>query len=214
MGIREYLTEGEFAECEINALNESSLSRVWKQTQKHESGTISAYRSAKECGEGERYTKVENKKRNDILASKLKSMGYGITKVKGIYIENYGSDNETPVKEESFLVIDLDDKGILKRDLIKLGEMFEQDSITFSKPSGEYYLISTNRCPNGYPGFGRIGVEEKLGKSMFGKKGEFYSRVNGRPFVFESIQNRIMTLLDHTPTEIRSVKHFSEQKVE
>lgn len=214
MGIREYLIEGEFAECEINALNESSLSRVWRQTQEHDSGTISAYRSAKECGEGEKYAKVENKKRNNILASKLKIMGYGITKVKGTYIENYGSDNEIPVKEESFLVVDINDKGSLKRDLVELGDMFEQDSITFSKPSGEYYLISTNRCSNGYPGFGRIGVEKKLGKSMFGEKGQFYSMVNGRPFIFESIQNRIRTIVDHTPTEMLSVIYFSIQKVE
>lgn len=204
----------EFAKCEINALNESSLSRVWRQTQEHDSGTISAYRDARDCGEGVKYTKAEKQKRNSILESKLQTMGYGITKIKGTYIENYGSDNEVPVKEESFLVIDLKDKGTLKMDLMTLGTMFEQDSITYSKASGEYYIISTNECSKGYPGFGRIGVEKKLGKSMFGKKGEFYSRVNGRPFIFESVQNRIRTVLDHTPTEMRSVKHFSEQKVE
>jgi len=214
MGIREHLIGEEFARCDINALNESSLSRVWRQTQEHDSGTISAYRDARDCGDGVKYTKSEKQKRNNILASRLERMGYGITKIKGTYIENYGSDNEVPVKEESFLVIDLKDKGTLKNDLISLGTEFDQDSITYSKSSGEYYIISTNECPNGYPGNGRIGVENKLGKSMFGKKGEFYSKVNGRPFVFESIQNRIRTILDHTPTEMRSVRHFSEQKVE
>lgn len=214
MGIREYLTSDEFAKCEIIVTNESSLSRVWRQTQEHDSGTISAYRSARDCGDGEKYTKSEKDRRNNILSAKLKSMGYGITKIKGTYIENYGSDNEIPVKEESFLVVDLSDKGTLKADLMKLGEMFEQDFITYNKKSGEYYLISTNRCPNGYPGFGKIGVEDRLGSSMFGEKGKFYSRVNGRPFIFESIQNRLTEILDHTPTEIRSVKHFSVQKVE
>ena len=210
MKLREYLTEKEFAECEINSINESSLSRVWQQTQEHDSGTITAYRSARDCGEGKPYTKQENKKRNEILRSKLLNLGYGITKIKGTYIENYGSDNEIHVKEESYLVIDIKNSKKLKRDLMRLGEEFEQDSITYSKPSGEYYLIGTNKCPNGYPGYHR---EEKLGKSMFGKSGEFYSRVNGRPFVFESIQNRIREMFDHTPTEIRSVKYFSEQKV-
>lgn len=214
MGIRDYLIEEDFAKSEMIDVNESSLSRVWRQTQEHDSGTISAYRNARDCGDGVKYTNTEKNQRNTILASKLKAMGYGITKVKGTYIENYGSDNEIPVKEESFLVVDLKDGGTLKQDLMKLGEMFEQDSITYSKASGEYYLISTNRCPNGYPGFGKIGVEVKLGKSMFGKKGEFYSKVNGRPFIFESIQNRLAILLDHTPTEIRSIKCFSEQKVE
>ena len=214
MGIREHLISEEFAKCEVNALNESSLSRVWRQTQKHDSGTISAYRDARECGEGVKYTKAEKQKRNIQLEAKLEKMGYGITKIKGTFIENYGSENEIPVKEESFLVLDLKDKGTLKKDLMTLGTMFDQDSITYSKASGEYYIVSTNECPNGYPGNGRIGVEKKLGKSMFGKKGEFYSRVNGRPFVFESIQNRINTILDHTPTEMRSVRHFYESEVE
>lgn len=211
MNIRDYLLDDEFAKCEPNAVNESSLSRIWKQTQKYDSGTISAFRDARECGDGVKYTKSENKKRNSILESKLLSMGYGITKIKGVYIENYGSDNEKHVNEESFLVVDIENKGTLKKDMMILGEKFEQDSITYSKPSGEYIIISTNECPNGYPGFGKIGVEKKLGKSMFGKKGEFYSRVNGRPFVFESIQNRLRLLSEYPPTQIRSIKHLSEQ---
>ena len=47
-------------------------------------------------------------------------MGYGITKVSGIYIENYGSDNEIKIKEESFIVFDIKNKKQLKTDLIKL----------------------------------------------------------------------------------------------
>jgi hypothetical protein len=206
MAIREYLTEGDFAKCEVNALNESSLSRVWKHATEHETGTITAFRYAKECGEGEKYTKSENKKRNVALKAKLMALGYGVTSIAGTYIENFKSDNEIEVKEDSFLVVDLKDAGNLKKDLVKLGTMFEQDSITFSKPSGEYVLISTNKCPKGYPGEGRIGVEVKLGKPLFGKKGEFHSKVNGRPFVFESIKNRLIKLTDYPPTEIRSFK--------
>ncbi len=209
--LREYFSENQYASCEINAVNESSLSRVWSQTQEFDSGTISAYRDARECGEGKKYTKAEKQKRNGVLLSKLMTEGYGVTKIKGVYIENYKSDNEVPVKEESFMVVDIKNKGTLKKDLIRFGEMFEQDSVTYSKPSGEYYLISSNKCSKGYPGFGKVGVEEKLGKSMFGKKGEFYSRVNGRPFVFESIQNRLRILTDYPPTEIRSLKMLGDQ---
>jgi hypothetical protein len=209
MGIKEYLTE-EYAECEANALNESSLSRVWKHATEHETGTITAFRYAKECGEGEKYAKSENLKRNAALKAKLMSQGYGITSIAGTYIENFKSDNEIEVKEASFLVVDLKDTGNLKKTLIKLGTMFEQDSITFSLPSGEYYLISTNKCPKGYPGEGRIGVEVKLGKPLFGKKGEFHSKVNGRPFVFESIKNNVEKLSDHPPTEIRSIVYIDQ----
>jgi len=189
----------------VRNVNESSLSRVWNQVKKHDSGTITAYRYASECNTGIVYNKSDNKKRNEILFAKLAKLGYGITKLKGVYIENYKSDNEKQVKEESFLVIDIKDKGNLKKDLIKLGEEFEQDSITYSKPNGEYYLISTNTCKNGYPGKGKIGVEIKLGESFFGKKGEFFSKVNGRPFVFEFCENIIYDITKDYPTHIRSM---------
>jgi len=191
------------------SVNESSLTRVWKQSSKYDTGTISAYRYARDCNNGKKYTSSEKKKRNIVLKSKLLNMGYSVTKINGVYIENYKSDNERRVKEESFLVVDVNDTGKLKKDLMALGEMFEQDSITYSKPSGEYYIISTNKCPNEYPGNGKIGVELKLGKSMFGKKGEFFSTIKGRPFVFESIENELHNIMDDCPTHIRSIKYFA-----
>jgi len=199
-------------------LDESSLSRIWKHAKDHSVGTITAYRAAKECGNGEAYTKAQNKSRNVVLSAKLLKLGYSITRVKGTYIENFGSSNEKPVSEESFLVVDVKDKGTLMRDLIKLGEQFEQDSITFSeKGDGNYFLISTNRCEDAYPGFGEVGKKKKLGKSMFGKSGEFHSKVNGRPFVFEDfVTGRLMNYDDKT-VSIRS-KHaitvLSETDVE
>lgn len=194
----------------MNTINESSLSRVWKHVTKHESGTISAFRYASDCGEGKPYSKSENLSRNAKLKSKLLSMGYGVTEIDGTYIENYGSDNEIEVKEKSFLVVDIKDTGELKNDLIKLGKYFDQDSITFSKPNGEYYLISSNTCPSGYPGEGKVGIEVKLGKPMFGKSGEFHSKVNGRPFIFENVNSEIKELTNFYPTEIRSIKALAE----
>ena len=150
-------------------LNESSLSRIYNHYTKHDSGTISAFRSARDCGMGEKYTKSENMQRSSQLKSKLLTMGYSVTRINGVYIENYNTPNEIPVNEVSYLVVDINDTGNLKNDLIKLGKYFDQDSITFSNPSGEYYLISSNNCEQGYPGNGQIGVEIKLGKPMFGK---------------------------------------------
>ena len=73
-----------------------------------------------------------------------------------------------------------------------------------------YYLISTNECEEGYPGVGKIGVEVKLGKPIFGKDGEFHSKVNGRPFVFEDIYDRQETLLKKSISEIRSFTEFAK----
>lgn len=191
-------------------INESSLSRIWKLTTQHDSGTISAFRYASECGDGKPYTKTENKDRNAILKAKLLRMGYAVTHIKGVYTENYGSDSEIDVNEESFLVIDLRDRGHLREDLIKLGSLFEQDSVTYSNASGEYYLIGTNRCPNSYPGYG---IVSRLGSTIYGKDGQFHSKVKGRPFVFLKTGSLIESIRKYSIAEIRSIHVLSEKSV-
>lgn len=215
-----------------NALSiNESLSRVYSKVIKHDSGTISAFRSKKDCGQGQPYTKAENMKRSTELKSKLLALGYEVTPLKGAYIEGYGSDNPIEVTEVSFLAVDAKDTGKLKYDLIKLGSFFEQDSITFSKArgsleklprslrkdidrsSGDYYLISTNTCPNGYPGRGTIGVQEKLGKPMFGKSGEFHSKIKGRPFIFTECKGDLVKLTDHSINEIQSIVYIAKSVI-
>ena len=160
-------------------LTESSLSRLWKKYQDCDSGTITAFR-------GE-YSKKENLARNAELKAALLGAGYSVTSIDGVYIENYGSANEKPVKEKSFIVFDHKKTGKLKADLKRLGLRYDQDSITFNSVSdGNYYLIGTSKREDSYPGFGK---EIKLGKPMFGKSGEFHSSVKGRPFVFEETED-------------------------
>jgi hypothetical protein len=189
---------------------ESSLSRIWRLTTQHDSGTISAFRYAKDCGDGDVYTKNENRQRNAILKAKLLRMGYGVTPIKGVYIENYGSNDERDVNEESFLVVDINDKGKLRDDLIKLGEMFEQDSITYSKANGEYYIIGTNKCPNSYPGYRMV---HRLGSTIYGEGGEFHSKVKGRPFEFKKLGKLIESIRKFSIAEIRSIHHLSEKEI-
>ena len=195
-------------------IKESSLSRIWEHYTKHQTGTISAFRYAPDCGEGTPYTLEENKKRNAKLKALLLKNGYGVTKIDGTYIENYGTPEAREVDEESFFVVDLKDKGNLKKDLIKFGKMFEQDSITFAEPNGEYYLISSNECPNGYPGEGKIGVEEKLGKPEFGKASKntdmFFSKIRGRGFVFKGLSENLITLEKLSNNEKLSVVKMSK----
>jgi len=198
---RELMLEG--------GLNESSLSRVYRLTQKHESGTISAFRYAEDCGLGNIYSKSENMKRSSILKAKLLKLGYGVTKIDGTYIENYNTPNAIEVKEVSYIVVDINDLGSLEDDLKRLAFEFEQDSITFSLPNGEYYLIGTNKCEDSYPGYNKT---IKLGKPLFGKDGEFHSKVNGRPFVFESI-DRFSTIKDYSISEIRSLSELSKREI-
>lgn len=175
MRFKEYLDK--------NYINESSLSRIQKHMIEHDTGMITAFRYAENCGFGKIYTKKENKARNKSLLSKLQRQGYGITKVKGSYIENYNSNNEIEVGEEVYFVVDLNNEGNLKQKLKELGLEFEQDSILFIPKNAEYgLLIGTNKCEDSYPGYN---VEKKLNNPIFGQSGEFFTRINGRPFILK-----------------------------
>ena len=181
-----------------NYLNESSLSRVQKTYSEHDTGIMTATRSFHECGLGDKITRKENQGRNSILVTKLIKRGYGVTKLKGVWLEE---------KERSYFITDLKDSGKLKGDMIELGEQFEQDAILFSKKNDNYYAISTNKCGQ-WPGNGKIGIKEKIGKPKFSKKGaESYSLIGGRPFIFE---HYIRTIYNYHPTEIRSIMHIDK----
>ena len=166
---REFLREKEI-------IDESSLSRLYKHYKGHDSGTISACRGS--------FTKNENNIRTNELYVVLIGLGYSVTKIKGSYIETQDDGSKKEVSEDSFIVVDIKDKGDLKKNLIKLGEKFDQDSITFSLKSGEYFLIGTTKRDGAEPVYHQ---EIKLGAPMFGKDGEIKSKVNGRPFVFEGV---------------------------
>lgn len=157
-------------------LEEKSLNRILDHMKAHDSGFITAYRSE--------YSKKENQQRNRSLLAKLQSNRYGVTSVEGSYIENYGTADEIEVGEHVFFVVDLQDKGNLKNDLIILGEEFDQDSILFVPEGGENgILIGTSKRANSWPGYNKT---IKLNNPVFGKGGEFFTKVRNRPFIFES----------------------------
>tara|TARA_Y100000310_G_scaffold221860_1_gene223446 strand:- start:89 stop:697 length:609 start_codon:yes stop_codon:yes gene_type:complete len=170
-------------------INESSLSRLWKHNEEHDAGALTAFRKGSKCGEGEPYSKKQNAQRNKSLLAKLKSKGYGVTKLHGSYPEG-----GKIAKEISYFVVDLNDSGGLEKDLRKLGAEFEQDSILFV-PKGaiagdaKAELIGTNKCDNNWLGFGK---KEVFNKGRMGHDSPIYtSKVNGRPFVFEEVGKEV-----------------------
>lgn len=166
-------------------LKESGLSRLVYHMEMHDCGTITAFRSKEGCGlpEDLPYALQDNKKRNAQLKAKLEMMGYGTTAVKGAYIENYGTPEAIEVREDVFFVVDLQDKGNLEADLRRLGEEYMQDSILFIPRGGRgSILIGTNHCSD-YPGYGRT---MQFNDRQMGKGGQFMTKVNGRPFIFEA----------------------------
>lgn len=177
---------------EINSndsFNESSLSRLYKHYKEHDSGTISGYR-----GEN---TKTENQENNKKLKNFLLANGYSVTQIQGTYEETDLKGNKKVVKEMSFIVIDINDTGKLKKVLTTAGKRFKQEAITFSEKGGGYFLIN---CYDG--------KESKLGSPMFGKDGKIISKISGRPFIFtesEEIDNHTYndTLDAYNPLVLR-----------
>lgn len=158
-------------------LNESSLSRIWQKTQDYDTGAMTAFR-------GE-FTRSQNQDRNKKVLAYLLNAGYSVTSVKGSYIENHGSSTAREVGEESFFVVDHEKTGKLKDDLVKLGKLYDQDSILWVQKGRPGVLIGTSSRENAFPGMGKT---ETVGKPIFGQAtGQFFSRVKGRQFAFESV---------------------------
>ena len=78
------------------------------------------------------------------------------------------------------------DGGQLERDLIKLGRLYDQDSILSVPFEKKGYLYGTSKRDDAFPDYSQKVV---VGKPVFGDaKGEFFSRVKGRKFAFESYE--------------------------
>lgn len=172
-------------------LNESSLSRLWKHNEEHDAAALTAFRKGADCGEGEPYTKKENKQRNKSLLAKLKAKGYGVTKLHGSYPEGGKT-----AKEISYFVVNLSDDADFEKEILKLGKGFDQDSILYIpkgaiKGESKAYLIGTNSCKNNWLGMGK---KEVFNKGRMGYDSPIYtSRVNGRPFLFEEIGEEVLS---------------------
>lgn len=179
-------------EFKQHLINESGLSRLWQHNEEHDCGALTAYRTARNCGEGEPYSSKENKQRNKSLLAKIKANGYGATTLRGKYPEGGKS-----VTEVSYFVVDLQDKGNLEKTIKALGKEFEQDSILFI-PKGAIKikginasLIGTNKCDNNWIGYGQ---SQPFERGRLGIDSPIYtSYVNGRPFIFEEVGKEVIS---------------------
>lgn len=167
-----------------NILVEAGLNRLYSHMSNYDCGIITAFRYARECGNGKLYTKQENLKRNRSLLAKLFDKRYDVISIKGSYIENYGSDSAIEVSEESFFVFDMNNKQSLLNDLLLLGEEFNQDSIAFIPKGGQSLILhGTNTCVDSFPGYNKT---KKYNIRQLGKKSQFFAKVKNRPFSYIS----------------------------
>ncbi len=165
---KEYLRKLGFIEY-----NESSLSRILvHKIFEHDTGTITAYRNE--------YTHKENQQRTKSLKLKLLSLNYQITSVKGSFIENYNKPGAKEVGEHVFFVCDWKNNKQLEKQLVELGEEFEQDSVLYIPKGGKTsFLIGTKE--DVFPGYH---VKNEYPIIKLGKENEIMTRVKGRPFFF------------------------------
>lgn len=184
-------------------LNESSLSRVYHHMLEHDCCIVSAFRNqpldkskcasdsiedydvkltklSKDQQEIPKTDREINETRSTILKSILLSNKYGVTEVRGSYIENFSKPEAVEVQEKSLFVVNVNDDPNFFSKLSELGSTFCQDSILYiPKGSKGAFLYGTNRSE--FPGFGN---KIEVGDLKMGSESEFMTRVDKRPFSF------------------------------
>ena len=194
----------------------AGVNRIFDWNSKVDSGTISAFRTydAKlfqtyglkgvealsdpdspmfdpEELEHYRVTRAVNMKNTKLLAMKIRAMGYGYIAIDGVYRES-GTGKES--REKSFFVFDYQQKGGLKKALLKLGNEFFQDSITYADAGGDYNLYMTSpfslepnqplHGPSGKIDMRFSGRSANLTDSL--TEEQFYSKIRNRPFFWKN----------------------------
>lgn len=176
---------------------EASFNRLLHWINNYEIAMITAFRGRKENIlhpnltkddnklEGERYNRRENKARNRELSATLLRLGYGVTKISGVYVENFGMPNSRLSEEESFLVVNRNDDVNFYKNIFKLSEYYNQDCFCYkAKGDNIGYNVGTNGAE--YPGYGE---ESRNGKFVSGVKNEFMSRLKNNGFAFTDEEN-------------------------
>lgn len=184
------------------SLTESSINRMLQWLKDCDCAFISAFRNElkdirdkkltylgpnKDWEEGKRFTHEENREKNKLMVAELLQLGYGVTKVKGVYPE--GMTDE--YSEESYLVVNRNNDENFLDNLLRISEYYNQDSIYY-KEKGETKgnLIGTNNC--GWPEYHKKGEDSKM---KTGTASNYMSRLGNKAFSFvgkdsEKVDNR------------------------
>ena len=182
-------------------LNES-MSRVHQHITEHDSALLTAHRADpldnSACLEAAVQSDASNQERYRDLKATLLHLGYGVRKVKGSFIENYGNlDKQVEVKEDSLFVVNLKDEPAFTEWIIELGKRYCQDAVLIIPQGGDgTYLYGTNNSD--FPG---LDNSIEVGNFKPGEEAEFMTRVRGRPFTFKEEKEKF--ILDTYQTHSR-----------
>ena len=177
---------------------------------------------------GKQFTHEENRQKNKLMVAKLLQLGYGVTKVKGVYPE--GMKDET--SEESYLVVNRNNDENFLDNLLRISEYYNQDSIYYKeKGKTKGNLIGTNN--SGFPEYHQKGDDSELktstasnymsrmGNKAFSFVGKGAEKVNNRKEAMDSIEKsrgtddewRQRYWQDNDGTTFRGRKELRKQKM-
>ena len=148
-------------------MSESSLSRVQKWRTEHDTAAMATARFNK--------PKEQAKKEKYELQEWLRAHGYAYTKFDGYYQEQ---EMPQASREDSLLIVDINDKGNLKQLIQKLGAKYGQESVLFRPKGADSKSILIKTTPKG------MGKETPQASGTdYGKRGgAAWSEIGGRPF--------------------------------
>lgn len=183
-------------------LNESSINRMLQWLKDCDCVFISAFRNElkdvrsikdtyrgpdKNWEVGKKFTHEENRQKNKLMVAELLQLGYGVTKVKGVYPEGMTDESS----EESYLVVNRNDDENFLNNLLRISEYYNQDSIYYKeKGKTKGYLIGTN--DNGFPEYHQKGEDSE---TKINTASNYMSRMGNKAFSFiskdaEKVNNR------------------------
>ena len=150
-----------------SVMSESSLSRVMKWRMEHDTGAMATARFDK--------SPQQAKKEKYELQDWLRAHGYAYTKFDGYYQEQ---EMPQASREDSLLIVDINDKGNLKEVLMKLGAKYGQETVLFRPKGKEGKSVLIKTTPKG------MGKETPQASGTdYGKRGgAAWSEIGGRAF--------------------------------
>ena len=126
--------------------------------------------------EDKEFTHEENREKNKIMVAELLQLGYGVTKIKGVYPEGMTKENS----EESYFVVNRNNDDKFLDNILRISEKYNQDSVYYKeKGATEGHLIGTNNCD--FPGYHKKGEGSSL---KIGTASNYMSRLGNKAFSF------------------------------
>lgn len=174
-------------------LTESSINRMLHWLKNCDCAFISAFRGTLkdirdkdktymgpngDWEEGKEFTHKENRQKNKLMAAELIQLGYGVTKIKGVYPEGMTDESS----EESYLVVNRNNDENFLDNILRISEYYNQDSVYYKERGAtKGHLIGTNGC--GWPEYHCKGDGSYL---KIDTASNYMSRMGNKAFSFIS----------------------------